>query len=270
MRLPEFSRLFSGRKPFALVLIALITSVVLLINLCNRETIVKPETGPIVDAVYALGTVKTDKWYNARFGMNTIIKKLYVNEGDTVAKGAPLVMGDTPFPLTAPFSGIVTAVNYRETEMATTGQVILTISSLAHLYVKVTLDQESIVQVRKGQTAEMSFENLRNEKIYGTVEAVYLSGEEFTVRIAAEKFPSGILPQMTCDTAITIRKNDKALIIPLAALREGKVTIIRKGKRITVPVTLKKIDSVRAEVLDESIVPDDRIVIKNTAKVPRN
>jgi multidrug efflux pump subunit AcrA (membrane-fusion protein) len=248
----------------------LIISVVLFFNLCNREITVKPETGPVTDAVYALGTVKTVKCYNARFGMNTIIKKLYVNEGDSVQKGAPLVMGATPFPLTAPFSGIVTAVNYRETEMAATGQVILTVSSLVHLYVKVTLDQESIVHVRKGQPVEMSFENLRNEKIYGSVEAVYLSGEEFAVRIAADRFPAGILPQMTCDTAITIRKKDNALIIPLAALKEGKVNVIRKGKRIKVPVTLKKIDSLKAEVLDDSILPDDRIVIKNSGKAPKD
>lgn len=269
MKLPEFSQILPGRKSLVLILIILLVSITLLLNLCNRETTVKPELGPVVDAVYALGTVKTDKWYNARFGMNTIIKKLYVKEGDTVEKGAPLVMGDTSFPLTAPFSGVVTVINYRETEMAPTGQVILTISSLVNLYVKVTLDQESIVHVRKGQPVEMSFENLRNEKINGTVEAVYLSGEEFAVRITAEKFPPGILPQMTCDTAITIRKKDNAIIIPLAALREGKVNLIRKGKKIRVPVTVKKIDSLKAEVLDDSIFPDDRIVVKNTGKAPR-
>lgn len=270
MTLQVFSQSLHRRKTIALILILLILSVTLFFNLCNRELTVKPEVGPVVDAVYALGTVKTDKWYNARFGMNTIIKKLYVNEGDNVEKGAHLVLGDTPFPLTAPFPGIVTAINYRETEMAASGQIVLTISSLVNLYVKVTLDQESIVHVRKGQPVEMSFENLRDEKIYGRVEAVYLSGEDFAVRISADKFPAGVLPQMTCDAAITIRKKDNAVIIPLAAYREGKVNVIRKGKRINIPVTVRRIDSVKAEVLDDSILPDDRIIVKNSGKAQRD
>ncbi|HPS87860.1 MAG TPA: efflux RND transporter periplasmic adaptor subunit [Spirochaetota bacterium] len=253
------SRLSS--KILILISFIFILSVTLLLNFCNKETTVKPERGPVVEAIYALGTVKTDKIYNARFGMNTTVRKLYVREGDTVDKGTPLVMGDTSFPLTAPFAGVVTTVNYLENEMAAAGQVILTISSITNLYVKVSLDQESIISIRKGQSAELSFENLRDEKVTGIVEAVYLSGDEFIVRIGAEKFPQGILPQMTCDTAITIRKNGNAMLIPASAVKAGKVDLIRNGKRMTVPVTIKKIDSKKAEVLGDSILPDDKIFI---------
>jgi len=250
-----------GRKILILISVILIMSVILLFNFCNNETTVKPERGPVVEAVYALGTVKTDKIYNARFGMNTIVRKLYVREGDTVEAGTPLVLGDTSYPLSAPFSGVVTTVNYLENEMASAGQVVLTISSITNLYVKVSLDQESIISIKKGQSAEMSFENLRNEKVNGIVEAVYLSGDEFIVRIAADRFPQGILPQMTCDTAITVRKNENALMIPASAVKAGKVDVIRNGKKITVPVTVKKIDSKKTEVLDNSILPDDKIII---------
>jgi multidrug efflux pump subunit AcrA (membrane-fusion protein) len=249
--------------------IAITAAVIVIKNSGGGEKISKPEQGPVVEAVYALGTVKTDKLYNARFGMNTIIRKLYVREGDSVEKGSPLVMGDTSYPLTAPFSGVVTAVNYLEDEMASAGQIILTISSITKLYVKISLDQESILSIRKGQEAEMSFENLRNEKITGVVESVYLSGDEFIVRIAADKFPQGILPQMTCDTAITIRKNENALLIPSSAVKAGKVNIIRDGKRMTIPVSVKKIDSKRAEVLDNSILPDDRIITSDNVKNDR-
>lgn len=247
----------------------LILSITAAFSSCSRETTVMPERGPVVEAVYALGTVKTDKIFNARFGMNTIIRKLYVSEGDTVEKNSPLVLGDTPFPITSPFSGVVTEIKYMENEMITAGQVALTVSSITSLYVKVSLDQESIISVKKGQPAEMSFENLRNEKVTGTVQSVYLSGDEFIVRITGGKFPDGILPQMTCDTAITVRKNDNALLIPFAAIRSGKVTVIRKGKRITIPVSVKKIDSRKAEVLDNSILPDDSIIAEKTGENSR-
>jgi multidrug efflux pump subunit AcrA (membrane-fusion protein) len=229
------------------------------------EERVKPEIGEIVEAVYALGTVKTDKLYNARFGMNTIIRKLYVQEGDVVVKGAPLVQGDTFYPLTAPFTGIVTVVNYLENEMATPGQIILTLSSTTDLYVRISLDQESILTIRKGQAAEMSFENLRDEKISGTVSSVYQTGDEFGVRIAAKKFPPGIIPRMTCDTAITTKKIENALLIPASAVKNDTVNVIRKGKRMAIQVKVKKIDAKKAEVLDDSILIDDEIIVEKSS-----
>jgi multidrug efflux pump subunit AcrA (membrane-fusion protein) len=233
------------------------------------EMRVKPEIGEIVEAVYALGTVKTDKLYNARFGMNTIIRKLHVQEGDFVAKGAALVQGDTYYPLTAPFSGVVTAVNYLENEMATPGQIILTLSSTTDLYVRISLDQESILAVRKGQSAELSFENLRDEKVSGTVSSVYLSGDEFIVRITSDNFPQGILPQMTCDSAITIKKVEDALLIPTSAVKNGKVDVIRKGKRMTIPVKVKRVDGRKSEVLDDSILIDDEIIFEKSKDAKR-
>ncbi|MCL2155778.1 MAG: efflux RND transporter periplasmic adaptor subunit, partial [Leptospirales bacterium] len=241
--------------------------VVAIIFFSKSDTVeirVKPERGEVIEAVYALGTVKTDKLYNARFGMNTMIRKLYVQEGDFVTKGTALVLGDTFYPLTAPFSGVVTEVNYLENEMATPGQTILTVSSTTDLYVRISLDQESILAIRKGQSAELSFENLRDEKIYGTVSSVYLSGDEFIVRIVSEKFPDGILPQMTCDSAITIKKIEDALLIPSSAVKNGKVDVIRKGKRMTIPVKVKKIDARKTEVLDDSILIDDEIIVEKS------
>ncbi len=263
MKLLKILRSKLSSKTLIITAGILIVSVIYLFYSRKGETTVKPERGPVVEAVYALGTVKTDKIYNARFGMNTIVRKLYVREGDSVDKGTPLVMGDTPFPLSAPFSGVVSAVNYLENEMAAAGQIVLTISSITNLYVKVSLDQESILSIKKGQPVELSFENLRNEKTTGTVEAVYLSGDEFIVRIAAEKFPQGILPQMTCDTAITVRKKENAMMIPVSAIKGGNVEVIRNGKRITVPVEFKKIDSKKAEILNDSIFPDDKIITTN-------
>ena len=251
-------------KIFIAISLTIIAIIIFFFKTDKAETRVKPERGEIVEAVYALGTVKTDKLYNARFGMNTIIRKLYVQEGDFVSKGASLVLGDTFYPLTAPFSGVITNVNYLENEMASPGQIILTLSSTTDLYVKVSLDQESILSVRKGQSAELSFENLRNEKVPGTVGSVYLSGDEFIVRINAEKFPQGVLPQMTCDTAITIKKIEDALLIPASAVKNGKVDVIRKGKRMTIPVKTKRIDAKKAEVLDDSIHLDDEIIVEKS------
>lgn len=270
IQLKEKLELLFNNKYKVIAVILIIIVLLILLKGRKRESVVKPERAPLVEAIYALGTVKTDRVYNARFGMNSVIRKLYVREGDTVSAGSPLVLGDSAYPLTSPFTGVVTSRNYLESEMAPAGQVILTVSSMTALYVRVSLDQESILPVRKGQQAELSFENLRKERVSGIVEAVYQSGDEFVVRIACDRFPQGVLPQMTCDTAIILRRNDNALVVPSSAIKDGKALIIRNGKRMTVPVDSRKIDSKKAEILDSSILPDDRIIYTETPSAPRD
>jgi len=228
----------------------------------NSGTVVRPRIAPVVEAVYALGTVKTDRWYNTRFGMNTVIRKIYVVEGQYVATGDPLLMTDSGMVFGAPFSGTVTSIAYREHEMAPTGQSVISLSSLKELYVRVSLDQESIVRVVKGQKVELSFENLRDEKVRGVVESVYPSGDEFLVRVGVPLFPEGVLPEMTCDVAIEIRGKDRALLIPLTAVKNGRVTLMRKGREITVPVSSRRIDEKWTEVLDNSVRESDRIILR--------
>lgn len=229
-------------------------------------TVTQPKFGPIVEAVYALGTVKTDKWYNARFGMNSIIRKIYVTEGQHVNAGESLLMTDSGLIFGAPFAGTVTSIAYKEHEMAPTGQTIMSISSLKELYVRVSLDQESIVRVRKGQQVELSFENLREEKVHGIIESVYPSGDEFLVRVGVPVFPEGVLPEMTCDAAIVIRKKDRALMIPASAVRNGRVLLIRKGRKMNVQVSTRRINDMWTEVLDNSVLLNDRIVVNSVKK----
>ncbi|MBL0266755.1 MAG: secretion protein HlyD, partial [Leptospiraceae bacterium] len=44
----------------------------------KRPNIVKPKVGPIVEAIYALGTVKSDDIYILKMGITSGLTKLYV------------------------------------------------------------------------------------------------------------------------------------------------------------------------------------------------
>lgn len=239
----------------------LVVIAVLLFRSCSSNRVSRPKVGPVVEAVYALGTVKSDRWYNVRFGMNAIVQRIFVIEGRDVAAGAPLVMTDSGAVFSAPFAGTVTLVPFREGEMAPAGQPVLSMASQKEMYVRVSLDQESIVRVRKGQQAELSFENIREEKVRGAVESVYPSGNEFIVRIAVGSFPAGVLPEMTCDAAIMIRREEKALMIPAASITNGRVTVVRKGSRSTFQAKTRAVDEEWAEVLDGSVHIDDTIIM---------
>lgn len=242
--------------PAALLLIFVVTRFI-----ANGKVAMKPKIGPVVDSVYALGTVRTDRQYNVRFGMNTVIRKLYVHEGDMVEPGTTLVMNDSSLVSSSPFKGVVTQVSYLEGELAPSGQVIVSVSGLGEVYVKLSLDQDSITLVRRGQEAELSFEKMRGVKIKGQVGAVYMSDDEFLVRVETDGLPEWVLPGMTCDVAIVISRKDNAVLVRSSAIQNSEMEIKRNGTRMKIRVASRIIDEDWSEITDGSILPGDLIFV---------
>lgn len=145
----------------------------------------------------------------------------------------------------------------------------MTLADTRTMYVRVSLDQKSIILVRKGQKVELSFENLRDSRTEGIVESVYPSSNEFVVRIGVRNFPDGVLPEMNCDTAIIIRKNENAVLVLRNAILQNEITIERKGKRMQVKVQAKPVDREFSEILEGDVRPDDFVIVrakKNSSK----
>lgn len=247
--------------------------ILIITQFCGKsESTVKPKISPVTEAVYALGTVKSDKSFNIRFGMNSVITKFYVNEGDYVSKGEPLFVTDSSVTFRAPFPGVVTVKNFNENEIVPSGQIIITITDMKSLYVRLSLDQESITSVRKGMKAEISFENLRNKKTTGEVQSIYQSEGEFIVRINTNDMPDMVLPEMTCDTAVIVREKPDAILIPASAIENGTVKIKRSGKTETITVKTRAVENGWLEVIEGNIQSDDIIYYTpgNTSKKKNN
>lgn len=257
-------KIFTRKKIIIFILIIFVIFIlasVLRKYRASRGSFLRPKAGSVVEAVYAIGTVKSDNTYNLRLSMSSIIKKLYLSEGDTVQKGSRLLMTDTSIILYAPFGGTITRINYKEGEMIMPNQIVLSLADLDRMHVIVSLDQESILRIKKNQNAELSFENLREKKINGIVDRVYPSNGEFLTKIRVKKIPEEILPEMTCDVAIEIGKKDKALMIPMSAINKGVITLIRNGQTQKVKVDIGVINDNWGEVLDDKILTDDRVLV---------
>lgn len=227
----------------------------------SKETTQKAISAPVIESIYALGTVKSDKSANIRLGMSSVISKFYVKEGDEVTAGSPLLATDSGVIIRSPISGVVSAKNYNENEIVPSGQVVLSVTDNKNLYVKVSLDQESIISVKKGMKSIISFENYREAKIEGLVNAVYESGGEFVVKIIPQNMPDVILPEMTCDVAIIVREKPSAILIPFNAVQNGKVKVKRNGKVEIIPVKVRKTADGLAEVIDGSISQGDIVFV---------
>ena len=247
------------KKVFIAVL--LIISVLFIVFYVRKNgQFVPVKTGKVVDAVYALGTVKPLIYYNLRMGNNSAISRIYVVEGSSVNKGDPLLSTSDLITMRSPISGTVTSVNFKENELVSTNSNVLSVIDMKKLYVQISLDQESVLRIKKNQTAEVSFEMLRDKKVNGRVSAVFPSDGEFLVNISLESVPDEILPEMTCDVAVKIAVRENALMIPSSAVTNEGVVVLRGGKKISIKPKTQMIDAEWIEITDGSILPDDKVL----------
>jgi membrane fusion protein, macrolide-specific efflux system len=253
-------------KNFKLVLISFIILLVLFVayffynRLTNIEKI-KPRVGDVVESLYGLGTVTADQTYRFKAGVASIIEKVFVKEGDLVSPHKPLVKFDNTI-MRSQINGTVTSISVKEGELVAPQSMVVTVTNLEHLFLEVSLEQQSILRVKKDQPVYISFESLRNEKCEGLVTSVYPRENQFIVRIELKKWPAGVLPGMTADVAILVGKKSNALLIPINSIFAGQVTRIRDYKKENVAVKLGIIDGEWGEVISDNILETDELIIR--------
>lgn len=223
----------------------------------------KPTRGPIVEAVYGLGTVTARRQFSHKLAVAETLTKAHVAEGEAVKSGQMLVQFSGGTSVKAPFAGIVTAFPFHEGENVFPQVSIVTIEDLTDRYIKVSLEQQSAMRVRVGQKARISFEMIRGEHFSGEVTHVYPSEGRFYIHVASDAIPPSILPGMTGDIAIEIGRRDNALLIPVLGISAGKVLVKRDGKRMKIDVKVGNIDSQFAEVVGGELQQDDEILVRN-------
>ncbi len=248
-------------SPWIIAGLALGVTVLLILRSCSSSVKIHPKIGDIVEAVYGIGTVTARHTFDLKLGVSDTLEKLYVQEGDAVLKGAPLVaLADLPA-VRAPFAGVVTSLPFKEGETLFPQIPVLTLTDVKNPYIVVSLEQEGALRVRQGQSAIISFETLRNDRLNGTVSAVYPKDGQFLVNIEVPQMPESALVGMTTDVAIQVETRKKVLQIPVSAVDKGEVKILRNGNTLRIPVKLGAEDGTWAEVTDGSVQPTDLILL---------
>jgi macrolide-specific efflux system membrane fusion protein len=219
--------------------------------------------GPVVEAVYGLGTVIAPQTYQLKSAVNQRIREIFVKEGDQVAKGAPLVQFDDTAVNRAPFAGTVTSIPARKGELLFPSVPALTLVNLGDLFLEVLLEQQAVLRVKAGQKVVISVESIRGEKIQGVVQSVFPRDSQFVVRISMDHITMRLLPGMTADVAIEVGRKENALSIPLSAISAGRVTLKRNGKKVKETVQIGVTDGEWAEVLSGNVLPDDEVLVRS-------
>lgn len=225
-------------------------------------------TGPIVESIYGLGTVRAARDFELKLAVPGRIEALPVREGQSVAKGAPLVRLDSTGWFRAPLAGTVVSLPFHENDTVFAQQPVLKLVDLTDRFVEVSVEQRGALRIRAGQSARLVFESIRSERFEGRVESLYPRESDFIARIRADELPAQVLPGMTADVAIEVARQEKARLIPVGAVQQGSVLRERRGRRERVPVRLGAIDGNWAELLEGDLTPEDEILVRRAAGKP--
>ncbi len=119
---------------------------------------------------------------------NGYVKKLYVDIGDKVKQGDPIVSvvqslqgGDNPFPLRSPLSGIVVQIEKYEGEYAKEGDskdFILRIDDTSKLYVVANAPEIDRVKIKSGQEAIIKASAILSRSYKGIIREMSLAARE--------------------------------------------------------------------------------------------
>jgi len=133
----------------------------------------------------------------------------------------------------APMSGTVSELNKEEGEITLGSQfqedVILVIADLSEMEVQVNVDENDIVSLAKGQTAEIEVDALLGQSVKGVVYEIASSANvaaagtteqktEFEIKISITDPPKTLRPGMTASADIITKVNDNALSVPLQSV----------------------------------------------------
>lgn len=216
----------------------------------------------IVRTVYGLGTVQADRVYQLKIGISANIRRLYVKEGDTVKKGDRLVEFDQIPVMTAPFGGVVTTVSLKEGEAVFPQNPVVKIMDLSRRYITVSLDEKAAVLVAKNQKVRIAFEGLPGKTFQGAVTSIYPSEGQFFVKVDSKELPGEILPGMSADLAIEAGTKDNVFVAPIRAIQDRKVTVIRGGKKMRIPVQLGLTQGEHVEIVAGELAEGDILKFK--------
>ena len=228
----------------------------------NNINYIQIKHGPVIEAIYGLGKVKVEKYYEIKMAIIKEVDKFYIREGSYVRKGDKLVaMVDGPV-FTAPFDGVVTAINFSVAQQVFPQQSILRMEDIKHKYIEVSLEQQGALRVKEDLPVKVVFESIRGEVLHGKVVSIFPQNDEFLAHISVDVLGDNILPGMTADVAIEIGRKENAMLIPLSAISNGRIRIQRNNKQIVVPVKIGNVDGNWAEVLESDLLDTDLIIVK--------
>ncbi len=160
--------------------------------------------------------------------------------------------------LTTPIAGVVTALNVSKGDLATPGNVLMTIAKIDHMKVTFNIDENDVPNLAIGEKVQVYDETNANAKIEGRIVQLSKSADtrsrSFEIKAlfpntAAKWFKPGMFGKV--DVNFSTRK--ETLVIPNTAIQSDGITsrvfVERNGQAFEQAITVGETDGQQTEVL---------------------
>jgi multidrug efflux pump subunit AcrA (membrane-fusion protein) len=173
--------------------------------------------------------------------------------------------------LTAPTSGTIASLNgtvgqfisggatgssaSSSSSTSSTSSAFITLSDLSTPQVSASVSEADIGKVLPGQKVNFTVTAFPGKTFTGTVAAIVPAGTTtsnvvtYTVLISVDPTDVQLLPSMTATVTIVTQEAAGAVIVPNAAISNGKVSVMRNGSPVSVAVQTGISDGVNTQIV---------------------
>lgn len=243
-------------------------------NTAVTVTTAKAARQNITATVATTGTIIPTQ--QANLSGSGVVTAVNVQVGDTVNQGQVLATYNRTTNLTATQAGTVTAVNIQAGQTdnsAAAGKAAITIANLSDLRVQLSLTKSESAQVKKGQSAKLTYLNQTDTGQVASVaptattttSATGASTPTRAAQVTFTKQPTNLVPGFDIDVTITVDSAKNALTIPQEAItydRNNHPLVFRvvKGKARQTSITTGLQSNTRIAV-SEGLAAGDVIIL---------
>ncbi|CEK12176.1 efflux RND transporter periplasmic adaptor subunit [Legionella hackeliae] len=171
--------------------------------------------------------------------------------------------------LTSPADGRIIRRDGEIGQLIPANQAVFWLSCCAPLRISTEVDEEDIAEVRVGQKVLIRADAFPGRIFYGIVQSITPKGDpiarSYRVRI---RFVGNtpLLIGMTAETNIILHEKKNALLIPVTAVVENKVWLVKRGRLVHSPVLIGAKGFKQIEII-KGVEPQDLVVLRATPEL---
>lgn len=186
----------------------------------------------------------------------------------------------------APLDGVVLARKVELGEVVSVNQTLVRVGDISRLILEVSVDEADIAKVHDGRPngaptaaaasntsgsiAAVSLFAFPNQPFRGTVFEILPDANRdrkaFLAKLRLDSPPPGLRSGMSAEVNVISSERPNVLLVPLEAVAEGQVWVVRDERTTRVPVKVGIKDLLRVEVI-EGLAEGDLVIVDNQDKV---
>lgn len=146
--------------------------------------------------------------------------------------------------LIAPVSGLVGPIELEQGELVTPNTKFSSLYNVSHVYIDLGIIEKDIAKISRGQKLKARVDAYPDSSKEGEIITIspVIEGKsrnfKVTAKLANDNKASLFLPGMFARAKLEVFSAEKSLVIPVTALKDNKVYVVKDGKAIAMDVTV--------------------------------